>query len=539
MRKPVILALLVSVLVLALVMAMCARLTPTPTISTPVCDGVPIGPQDDIQEAVERYGEGTTFCLKSGVHRLASVVAKDRQRFIGEGASTILSGARILAAGDARPNGDGRYYWDGQAQESTPRGELIERGLPEAPHEGDRYNEELFVTASGDPEDSPKRYQRVMSLSQLDRGKWHFDHKTDRIYIAEDPSTLGLIETSVVPTAIVAPARETAQHVVVEHLVVEKYASPAQEGVIGGSNAVDWDVRHVTVRYNHGAGIDLGPGMLIENSKVHHMGQAGLTGRGGSSSRPAVLRSTEVAYNKTLSFNPGWDAGGAKFGRISGRGMLIENSWFHHNFGTGLWFDTESHNVTIRSNRFEANDRWGVFYEVSRQAKIYWNEVFGTTNGPEDSPWRGAGIALMNSDEVEVYENLLYDNHNGIFLRENPTASRPQEATYRDPLAHIVTVSVRGNDITMSRGATGMRVDSRNASSYWDSSNVQFSGNTYRLDNETSARFLGRGNGMYTFDEWTDLGNDRDGELLPASTGGSLPEKATPFRTSEYGARSD
>jgi hypothetical protein len=501
------------------------------------CEGVAIGPGDSLQAAVDAHPEGTTFCLQAGMHRLARAVPKDHQRFIGEGAGTTLSGARVLRAGDAQRDADGRYFWGGQTQESRPHGTLLGPGYAEAPNQGDAYNEELFVTPSEDPEGAPSRFRRVTSLSELGPEKWFFDSARDRIYLTDNPARLGVIETSVLPTAIAAPMEASSRDVVIEGLIVEKYASVAQQAAVGGGGALDWSIRSVTVRYNHGVGVELGPGTLMENCKVHHMGQEGLSGGGNAATRPTLLRNTEVAYNKTLSFDADWDAGGAKFTRTYGHGMMVENSWFHHNRGAGLWFDIDNYDVIIRSNRFEANDRWGVHYEVSRRARIYWNEVFDTTNGPEDLLFNGSGIFIHNSAEVQVYENLVYDNDNGIFVRENRTATRWAQDSYREGLPHIGNVEIRDNDVRMLRGFTGMRVENGDARDYWRPSNVRFTGNTYRLD-DGEGRFLGAGNDVYTFVEWRSLGNDRTGTLHPASSDGSLPNGAKAFTESAYGAQS-
>lgn len=509
-------------------------MTVVPSPVTP-CGGVAIQPDDDLQQAVDAYPEATAFCLKAGIHRLAYAVPKNGQHFIGEGENTVLSGARVLLAADAQRDSFGHYYWDNQTQESSPRGRLIERGHAESPNKGDAYSEELFVTPSGNPQNPPKRYQRVMSLSALGSGKWYFDYGADRIYMTDNPQQLGLIETSVVPTAISVPMGVEVSGVVIENLVVEKYASAAQEAAVGGDGAVHWDIRYVTVRYNHGVGANLGPGTLMEHCVIHHMGQKGLMGGGHAITRPTVLRSTEVAYNKTLSFDPSWDGGGTKFTRVYGRGMIVENSWFHHNFGAGLWFDIDNYNVVIRSNRFEANDRWGVFYEISRKAKIYWNEAYGTTNGPEGSPLKGAGISISNSSDVEVYENLVYDNHNGIFVRENLNITREAEDTYRKKVPHIERVNIHNNDVGMRRGVTGMWVDNGDAHAYWQPSHIQFINNTYRL--EDAAGFLGMSNDVLTFDKWKGLGNDRTGKALYASSNGFFRSGARMFAIAQYGAR--
>jgi hypothetical protein len=501
------------------------------------CTGIAVAPADDLQRAIDAHPAATTFCLEAGVHRLARALPKNGQRFIGRGLDTILSGARVLRGADARRDGAGRWYWSGQTQHSAPHGVLIGTGFPGArPNQGDRYSEELFVTASGDPRDPPRRYQRVLGPAELGPGRWYLDERADRIYLTDDPARLGLIETSVTSTSISAPARMGRSNVVIQNLVVEKYASLAQQAAVGGEGAINWDLRSVTVRYNHGAGAAVGPGTIMEHCKIHHMGQIGLIGGGDATTRPTVLRDTEVANNRTLSFDPDWETGGAKFTRSFGQGMIVENSWFHDNSGGGLWFDIDNYNVIIRSNRFEDNQRWSVFYEVSRRARIYWNEAFGTTNGPEGFADYGAGILVSNSADVDIYQNLLRDNDNGIFILENGKATRWAQDTYREGLPHIRGVDIRENDIEMRRGVTGMRVQNGDPDGYWQPSNVRFADNTYRVD-ATAERFLGAGNNLYRFQEWGALGNDRNGRALPVSTAGSLPAQAKVFAVTHYGAR--
>jgi hypothetical protein len=500
------------------------------------CKGVAVAPSDDLGRAVATHPAGTTFCLQAGVHHPAGVVPKDGQRFIGAGRDTVLSGARTLAVGDARRDGSGRWYWPGQRRWSSPHGTLIGPHAGVRANQGDRYSEELFVTASGDRRDPPERHQRVLGLPDLGPGRWYLDDATDRIYLTDDPARLGLIETSVAPTAITAPSRDRPTGVLIENLVVEKYASVAQQAAIGGPSALDWDFRYVTVRYNHGGGAELGPGTRMENCRIDHMGQIGLLGGGDASTRPTVLRDTEVDHNKMLSFDPDWEAGGAKFTRTFGDGMVVENSWFHDNPGGGLWFDIDNYNVVVRSNRFQDNEHWGLLYEVSRHARVYWNQAFGTTRGPGNFALNGAGIVVFNSADVQVYQNLLRDNDNGVLLREDRRATRWAQQTYRQGLPHLSNVDVRDNDVGMRHGVTGMQVQNGDADGYWRQSNSRFTGNTYRLD-ATEHQFMGTGNTRYTFDEWRALGNDGNGRALPVSTTGSLPGQATEFAVTQYGAK--
>jgi hypothetical protein len=509
---------------------------PRPDAPPGRCQGVRVRPGDDLQAAADAHPEGTGFCLTVGVHRLASVVPRNGQRFRGEGGRTVLSGARRLQAARARRDAGGRWYWDGQTQESARSGKLIDPGPGQPPNEGDLWAEELFVTPSGSPADSPTRLRRTTSLVGLGPGEWYLDQAADRVYVADDPADLGLIETSVTRMAIGAPTPAGPREVTVENLVVEKYASPTQRAAVGGAGAADWTIRWVTVRFNHGTGVELGPGTLLERSKIHHMGQEGLSGGGDATRRPTVVRGTEVAFNRTLTFDPDWDAGGAKLTHAHGRGLVVENSWFHHNFGYGLWLDIDNHDVTVRSNRFEANDEAGIFYEVSRRGRIYWNEVFGSTDGPKDSEFGGAGIRVYNSADVDVHHNLVRDNTNGILVVEDRQVTRWAAGRYRQGVPHVQAVRIRGNDVQMLRGVTGMRVESGDARAYWRPSNVRFAGNTYRME-RARERFLGPGNDYYGYAEWRRLGHDRDGRLLPAASHGSLPAGATAFVMGVYGAQ--
>jgi hypothetical protein len=495
-----------------------------------------VAPGDDLRRAVEEHPPGTTFCLRAGIHHPAGVVPKDGQRFVGAGQSTVLSGARTLAAADARRDAGGRWYWTGQTQRSSPHGTLVGTGGGVRPNQGDRYNEELFVTASGDRRDPARRYQRVLGLEELGPGRWFLDQAAGRIYLADDPARLGLIETSVAPTAITAPTRARSAKVLISNLVVEKYASAAQQAAVGGGGAVDWELRDLTVRYSHGGGAELGPGTLMEGCKIQGMGQVGLLGGGDAVSRPTTLRDTEVSGNKALSFDPDWEAGGAKFTRAFGRGMVVERSWFHDNPGGGLWFDIDNYHVVVRSNRFEANQRWGLLYEVSRAAQIYGNQALRTSRGTDRSERGGAGIVVFNSADVDVHDNLLRDNDNGVLVREDRRATRWAQGTYRQGLPHVHNVDVHDNDIALPRGVTGMQVENGDATGYWRPVNVRFAGNTYRLD-ATRHQFLGAGNNRYTFDEWRALGNDRAGAALPASSTGALPDQAAAFAMRHYGAR--
>ena len=149
----------------------------------------------------------------------------------------------------------------------------------------------------------------------------------------------------------------------------------------------------------------------------------------------------------------------------------------------------------------------------------------------------GAGILVSNSADVEVTQNLLAGNANGVLLREDRRVTRDAQDTYRQGIPHIQGVVVSDNDIaTAAGGVTGMEVFNGDGSaSWWQQANAWFSGNTYRSA-PGGLPFLGPDNNHYSYDQWRALGNDPGSALRPTLDPGSLPRQATAFVASRYGA---
>src|SRR5690606_15616140 len=80
------------------------------------------------------------------------------------------------------------------------------------------------------PEDlwfGSERLRRVASLGEVDEDSWYLDYETDTLYVGRDPSGVD-VELAVVPSAF----NKTGDDVTIDGLILERYASPAQVGVI-------------------------------------------------------------------------------------------------------------------------------------------------------------------------------------------------------------------------------------------------------------------------------------------------------------------
>lgn len=423
---------------------------------------------DDFQAVVDAHEPGTRYLIAAGLHRLQQVIPQDGDVFVGE-AGAVLSGARDISDDivEWRREG-GQWYVEGQTQEGSTGGRIREGG-----RNRDLRPEDLFADG--------RRYIHVGGRKALEPGSFFFEYQRDRIWLAEDPADLGLIETSVTSYAF---SGEDVSNVTIENLVIERYATPAQQGAVGGERVHDWTLRRLIVRENHGLAIRVGPGFTVEDSSVVDNGQMGIGGAGVDEetgyTAPLVIRRNEIARNGLLDYDLQWEGGGTKF-VLTYAGIVVEDNWVHDNFGHGLWFDIDVYSALVRRNLVEANQWRGVFYEISRgshpelggrETRIVENEVRGNGHGAVDLR-RGAAIGVSNSQGIEVANNLLYDNYGGIVVAQVPGRQ-----------ANTARVVVRGNDLSYRTGCTGFLVEGgysdREAEGYVTEAEVVFTDNVYR-----------------------------------------------------------
>lgn len=360
-----------------------------------------------IQTAVDASLHGTGFILKAGIHRFNRVMPTDGDVFVGE-IGALMTGAMTLS-NFSQDTATGLWTHAGLTMQGQKAGLLCDdlENADGTRYSGCRNPEDLYVNdvaqfqvetlAEVDAEE-------VESLPGILMNKWFFDYANDKIYfyLPDNPSN-HKIEISVARSAFAGDAK----NVVVRNIVFEKYANPAQMGVVGDQFPGDaWIVEYSEVRLSHGAGIRVQNGGVIRRSYVHHMGQIGLSAEG----RDIEITGNELAYNNTLRFAWGWEGGGAKFVRTEN--LKVINNYSHHNRGPGLWSDIDNIHVLYENNTVDCNRGPGIFHEISHDAVIRNNIVrLNGLGGRLVNDWDdwlyGAQILSASSPNVEIHNNWV------------------------------------------------------------------------------------------------------------------------------------
>jgi len=262
-------------------------------------------------------------------------------------------------------------------------------------------------------------------------------------------------------------------NVTISGLTIQRYTTPNRRGAILGMNTRNWQVSNNEIRSNGWAGVECGPGMRVFGNYIHDNGSAGIIGYLATGT---ILDNNEVAYNNTSYLDPNTVNGsssGIKFFQSSN--VIVRNNNVHNNYyAPGIWFDADNTNALIDSNYVWSNGWSGIVVETSLSAIVRNNTIIGNGIGyGYGTPgMTGAGIFLSVSSNVQVYNNTVWYNQNGIIGIEQNRGAGSQGTWY------LRYNYVHDNKVTLFSGATGLVADDGNNTIF--TTNI-FWNNTYYL----------------------------------------------------------
>jgi parallel beta-helix repeat protein len=244
-----------------------------------------------------------------------------------------------------------------------------------------------------------------------------------------------------------------ATSVTLDSITVQNYNTGKQNGAIQPDlHATGWVLRNVSSLRNYWAGLKAADGMKILGGRYNDNDQLGIAGTSatnvtldGLDGDPATFDGPEIAGNRTVHAICDFEAGGMKW--VVGR-VTIRNAHVHHNACRGLWADINANGALIEHNLVEGNWAEGIFYEISQNAVIRHNTVYGNGNGQRSGWLWGGGITVASSFGVEVYGNRLSGNYNGI-------TGTQQDRTDSTPPAHLLDAYHVHDNLICAVGAGG------------------------------------------------------------------------------------
>jgi hypothetical protein len=410
------------------------------TSSTSSCAGVPVDPGTDVlQSLVSSRPEGTTFCLRAGVHRLSSPFApKSNDSFVGD-PGAVLNGSRLLTG---FVQSGAAWYVGGQTMESySDPGYGDNCGPPFGPA-GNKlclYNNDVYYDDT--------LLKRVGSVGEVGPGKFFFDYGADRIYVGNNPAG-HKVEVGLASQADHAFGTGTS-NVHFTGLIVEKFASPAGDGALQGRDGYTFD--KVEVRLNHAGGIQVFAS--VKNSYVHDNGQYGVSGDNTSG---MVVEGNEFRDNHRIKLAC-WHSSDV---RIFGHSLntVIRSNYVHDNPDCGgLWEDWDIKGAVFEGNRIENVGGPAIMLEASCNTTVRNNTIRNAgrsaTGGgtPSQDVGDGSAIIVSTAANVEIYGNSVSGSRHGInalSVPRNDSAPEPNCGVFR-------TTGLKVHDNQIDQRSTG------------------------------------------------------------------------------------
>ena len=209
----------------------------------------------------------------------------------------------------------------------------------------------------------------------------------------------------------------------------------------------DFTIEGCEIAYNSGGTpVMVGNTSYIINNSIHDNYDTGIAGYILSRT---VINHNEIYDNYLKKINPDTrtgEAAGIKLVKTSN--VSVINNYIHSNYGVGVWFDSDNEYSLIEGNVITGNTHRGIMDEISYSATISNNTI--TSNGKLSGWIGGAGVFIATAANVEVCNNIVNDNFQGItgFQNERGTGEHGKYAT--------TNAKIHDNYITMRQGVTGL-----------------------------------------------------------------------------------
>jgi hypothetical protein len=292
-----------------------------------------------------------------------------------------------------------------------------------------------------------------------------------------------------------------ARNVTIKYLTIRNFVAPMNEGTVNHDSGENWTMQYNTVSNNGGAGIFVGAGNVASYNCLKDNSQYGFQAYGADGGESnIVLDHNEIVGNNTGDWESKIDGcgctGGGKFWDV--RNVRVTNNYVHDNKSVGLWADTNDNNFLFEGNWIENNDGHAIFWEISYNAAIRNNvirhnlvavgpeRIRSKDNFPDAAIYisESGGDArlphdLVGSPTIDISNNLIEDNYNGVTLWENADRFCGSPANTSTGYCTLVNPSV-------AKLSTCNSANIANSPYYsdcrWKTQNVKVHHNTFKMN---------------------------------------------------------
>lgn len=352
-------------------------------------NGTAAAPFLTITKAVNTARSGDTVRVADGVYRESVQVYRKTLDIIGASQTgTVLDGTRAVT--NWTPTG---------ATWTTPWSTNFE-----VPFEDIQMFENNRI--AGSPEQfflDGTALTEVATLAEVTPTSFFYDRAGGVVHIGVDPYGR-LVEGSVLQWGL---HLNGADHSTVTGLTVRRYAPSQRQLSAFRVHSAATTVRDVTVDSNSYVGISaIGAGIVFDRLTATRNGQIGVN---AFRANDFQLVNSTITGNNSERFNWSWAAGGFK--TTNSVRLFIAGNLVADNQGPGIWFDLDIEDSIITRNVVRDNRRSGLMIEVSNRNIAVDNIITGNDQ---------AGVYVLESQDVEVWHNAVFDNWWDVRILEGP-----------------------------------------------------------------------------------------------------------------------
>ncbi|MDQ4054470.1 MAG: right-handed parallel beta-helix repeat-containing protein [Actinomycetota bacterium] len=354
--------------------------------------GTPSSPLRTLGAAIRRARSGDRIVVHRGSYHEEIEIPEGKRLSIrsAPGARVWLEGSRRVTSW----RGEGGLYvhtgWRAEF-DSSP---TYSWGQPDNEEEGWEFvNRRHPMAAHPDQVWIGGRAQRqVATRRDVRPGTFFVDEAGDRLYLGSDPRGKSVRASDIAKAVSIRGAGSS-----VSGLGVRRFAPSVPHMGAVTVEAPDVSLSDMRIDRNATTGLHvMKSDVTLTNLKLTRNGMLGASATYADGLRAIGLR---VRRNNTERFNFSPVAGGIKVGRT--RGVLVRNSEFSHNAGTGLWLDESSYAVTVLSSTMRDNLHHGLSLEISARAVVADTVIAGNADD---------GIKINDTSDVSVWNNTIVGN---------------------------------------------------------------------------------------------------------------------------------